>query len=63
MDRERDLTKMTPEEIVASLDFDKIFITENGRPWSWKPFYVRAYERGRERWRRLRGRQEAEAKG
>jgi hypothetical protein len=63
---DEELEGMTPEEMFATFDLEKIFLTEHGGPWSPKPFGPRVYDRWRGRFLRLlrflrlRGRQEAE---
>lgn len=57
---------MTAEEMFATFDLEKVFITEYGEPWSSKPFGPRVYDRWRRRFLRLlrvlrlRGRSEAD---
>jgi hypothetical protein len=71
--RLRDMTAeeirgMTPEQMFATFDLEKIFLTEHGGPWSPKPFGPRVYERWRRRVLRLlhalrlRDRREADAR-
>lgn len=62
-----EIRALTPEEIFATFDLEKIFITEYGGQWSSKPFGPRVYERWRRRFLRLlrflrlRGPREADA--
>jgi hypothetical protein len=60
---DEELGRMTPEEMFATFDLQKIFLREDGYPLSSKSFGRRVYERWRGRFLHLRRPPEADAQG